>query len=263
MTEEAKKPGIYIYCIIDADTPRHFDCVGIGGDGDEVYTLCHKGIAAVVSKSPIMKYPITRRHVISHQTVLEEAMKSNTVLPVRFSTIAEGKDGLSPEERIKQKGLEERWREFHELFLKMRNKVELGVKAICRDMNPVFRDIVRENGRIAKLRGKINSKSPVAIQSDVVRLGEMVKKALDAKKAKLAGEIMNVLGTCSCDSRSNKTFGDSMIVNSAFLVEETRIAEFDARVNELSERFGEGIKFKYVGPVPPSNFVEVVIRWEN
>jgi len=263
MTDELGTAGIYIYCIIDADTARNFDCTGIGGNGDEVYTLCHEGIAAVVSRSRIMKYPITRRHTIAHQKVLEEAMKTNAVLPVRFSTIAEGKDGLSAEEKIKEKVLEERRREFHELFLKMKDKAELGIKALWRDMNAVFRQIVSENSQIGRLRDKINSKSPGVTQSDRVRLGEMVKKALDAKRANLAGQIVGLLRSCSVDVRTNKIFGDRMIVNSAFLVEKNRIAEFDARVNALSERLGEGITFKYVGPVPPCNFVDIVIRWES
>jgi len=263
MTEELTKAGIYIYCVIDAPTARNFDCAGIGGNGDEVYTLCHKGIAAVVSNSPLMKYPITRKHTIAHQKVLEEAMKSNTVLPVRFSTIAEGKDGVSPEERITEKVLAERRQEFEHVFRTMKDKVELGIKAIWRDMDAVFQDIVLQNRRIEKLREQLRSKSSHAGQRDKVRLGEMVKEALGVKRAKLAGEIVAFLRTCSCDSRANKTFGDSMIVNSAFLVEKSRIPDFDARVNQLSERFGEEIKLKYVGPVPPCNFVEVVIHWEN
>ena len=40
--------GKYIYCIIETDEPRSFGPMGIGGRGDEVYTVHHKGLAAVV-----------------------------------------------------------------------------------------------------------------------------------------------------------------------------------------------------------------------
>ena len=54
-----------------------------------------------------------------------------------------------------------------------------------------------------------------------------------------------------------------MIVNAAFLVEKSEEAEFDQRVNELGAKYTNKIKFKYVGTVPPFNFVNLVIKTEE
>jgi len=90
----------------------------------------------------------------------------------------------------------------------------------------------------------------------------MVRDALNAKREKLKNVIMGVLKKASCDSRVNKDFGDNMIVNGAFLVEKSKVKEFDNYLDVLDENYKPNVKFKYIGPVPPCNFVEIVITWE-
>ncbi|HEX8119417.1 MAG TPA: GvpL/GvpF family gas vesicle protein, partial [Pyrinomonadaceae bacterium] len=51
--------GKYVYCIIETKDPRSFGPIGIGGRGDEVYTVHHDGLAAVVSNTPIQVYDPT------------------------------------------------------------------------------------------------------------------------------------------------------------------------------------------------------------
>jgi hypothetical protein len=51
-----------------------------------------------------------------------------------------------------------------------------------------------------------------------------------------------------------------MIVNSAFLIEEIKEASFDQKVNEMVSKHSDKINFKYVGTVPPFNFVNIEIN---
>ena len=83
------KEGKYIYCIIELNKPQSFGPLGIGGRGDELHTICFQNIAAVVSNSPIIEYSISRENMLAHEKAIEEAMKEQAVLPVRFATIAE------------------------------------------------------------------------------------------------------------------------------------------------------------------------------
>ena len=50
-----------------------------------------------------------------------------------------------------------------------------------------------------------------------------------------------------------------MVLSAAFLVEESKEARFDQRVDQLDAKYGDTIKFKYVGTLPPFNFVNLVI----
>jgi hypothetical protein len=53
-----------------------------------------------------------------------------------------------------------------------------------------------------------------------------------------------------------------MILNAAFLVARDREEEFDARVKEVAARH-EHLSFKYTGPWPPYNFVNIRLKLER
>ncbi len=278
MDEEGK----YIYCIIGDDKERKFTFPAIGARAEKVhparsipdteddgkisngvYSISYRDIAAVISDSPVMEYPISRKNLMAHQKVLEELMKDFTVLPVKFGTIAGSKDGVSIEERIKKKALEFRYEELKNLLIKMDNKVELGLKAIWTDMKVIFQEIVDENKAIRELKQKLIIKHTARTIGEPATLGEMVIHALERKKAKEGKDILNVLKENYVDKSTKKVFGDKMILNSAFLVEKSGVEEFDRLVNGLDKDYNERIKFKYVGPVPPINFVELMIVLEG
>jgi hypothetical protein len=54
-----------------------------------------------------------------------------------------------------------------------------------------------------------------------------------------------------------------MIVNAAFLVDRSREPEFDQAVRELDDQLGQRIAIKYIGPVPPYNFINIVVNWKE
>jgi len=255
--------GKYIYCIVQANEGTKFGPVGIGGRGDEVTTVCEGNLGVVISSSPVIKYSITRENTLAHQLVMEKVMKDYSILPVRFGTIAEAKNGTNPQERIKEKVLKARYPEFEELLKKMSDKVELGVKALWLDMDQVYMEILKENSEIRRLKGKVaGGRVSLKTQQEKMALGEKVKVALDAKRGKEKKEISNLLSKISFDFRENKIFGDNMILNASFLVEKSKEKEFDSALEELDKRSAGRTKFKYVGPIPPCNFVELVVTWD-
>ena len=50
-----------------------------------------------------------------------------------------------------------------------------------------------------------------------------------------------------------------MILSSAFLVKKEKVEEFDQKVEELMKEYENRIKLIYVGPIPPFNFVSLVL----
>jgi len=258
-----KEEGCYIYCIIGDGEGRKFAYPAIGSRQDVVYSISYQDVAAVISTSPVMKYPISRENTMAHQKVLEELMNDFTVLPVKFGTVASGKDGFCAAERIREEVLKIRYEELKNLLLKMDAKIELGLKAFWVDMKTIFQEIVDENDEIKKLRQKLTSKSATQPFGEKATLGEMVKDALERKRAKEEKDILNVLKKACVDWRGNKVFGDKMITNSSFLVEKSKAEGFDRLVDELGTTYDGRMKFKYVGPMPPINFVELVISLED
>ena len=252
-TEGMPGEGKYVYCIIGTDEGRHFGPIGIGGRGDEVSTVCHRDLSAVISNTSMAKYTLSRDNLLAHQKVIEKVMRDYTVLPARFCTIA------SSVQEVRDL-LRRRYGEFKGLLQDMDNKVELGVKALWKNMEAIFQEIVDENKEIRSLREKIATRALPEVHPERVRVGKMVKEALEAKKQREGGEIFRLLRRSCVDFRTNELVGDKMLLNAAFLVDRGREKEFDHRMDRLDTQYGERIRFRYVGPTPPYNFVNIVIR---
>ena len=251
--------GKYLYCIIPCSENHTFDADVIGDGDGVVHTVCHQDLAVVVSDSPVTRYESTRRNMVAHERVLETVMKEFTLLPVRFGTIT---DYASPIQDI-QKLLGSRFEEFQKLLEDMEDKVELGLKAFWRDEKAIFEEIVAENGDIRRLRNSLSGESPEATHFDRVRLGEMVKEALNRKRAKEAAKILLPLRRIAHSVRENEALGDRMVVNAAFLVNKSKEPEFDQVVGKLDEQFVERVAIKYIGSAPPYNFVNIIVDWKE
>jgi len=178
---------------------------------------------------------------------------------VRFGTIT---DSPSPIQDI-QKLLGSRFAEFEKLLEDMEDKVELGLKAFWRDEKTIFEEIVTENTDIRRLRNSLSGKSPEATHFDRARLGEMVKEALNRKRAKEAAKILLPLRQLTHRVRENEVFGDRMVVNAAFLVNKSKEPEFDRAVSKLDEQFVERVAIRYIGSAPPYNFVNIIVDWKE
>jgi len=252
--------GKYIYCIVGTKQERNFGPIGIGGRGDDVLTIGYNDLSMVVSSHPITKFVVNRDNMLVHERVIEEVMKEfDGVLPVRFGTIASNADEI-------RNLLDRRYREFKSELLDADHKVELGVKGLWKNMDVIFKEVVDENKVIKRTKEDIqNDKNKKNIQAKM-EVGKMVEKALEKKKEKEAERIVDVLRRTAFDYKLNKTIGDEMFMNAAFLVDKGREKEFDNIMDDLSRKYMDRTKFMYVGPMPLFNFVNIVIypeEWEK
>ena len=260
------KEGKYIYCIIETKGERNFGPIGIGDERDEVTTLGCGDLSMVISNSPMTRYVVSPENLLAHERVLEEVMKEFTVLPVRFCTIASGPDEI-------RNLLDRRYREFKNLLKNMDHKVELGVKGLWKNMTLIYREITRENPDIKRWKRKVASGASTKKSSShgtpletKVELGRLVEEALRRKKEEEAQQITETLRKASLDYKFNKTIGDGMFLNGAFLVSQGREKEFDNIMDDLTDKCEERVKFMYSGPLPLYNFINVTIypeEWEK
>ncbi len=263
MALEQTKEAKYLYCIIKCGEERSFNgASAIGGRGDRIHSVVFEDLACVVSDSPDMKYNSTRVNMMAHETVIEQVMKDFAVLPIRFGTITR-KDSGSPVEAIRHKLLENRFKEFLSLYEEMDTRVELGLKVLWRDEKAIYQEIIGENRELRKLRDSVEGKSLQATHFDRLRLGEMVKKALDQKRDREAKMLLARLRPIADRVRENKIIMDRMVLNAALLVSKNREKECDEVVMRLDEELGKRMVLKYVGPTPPFNFCEIVVNWEE
>jgi hypothetical protein len=244
--------GKYIYCIVANSKEKRFGPLGIGGRGDELYAVCFNDIAAVVSNSPITQYSVSRENMLAHERAIEEVMKRCTVLPVRFCTIAEDDENV-------KKILKKEYDKFKDLLDKMKDKKELGLKAIFKE-EVIYKEILEKYEDIKMLKEAIATKSPELTYYQRMEIGRMVEAALEKEKEIYREDILETLSPLALEVKTNNTYGERMIINAAFLVREDREAAFDQKVNGLEEKYGKKIRFKYVGTLPPFNFINLRIN---
>ena len=256
MPEQAPEEGRYIYCITRGGEHRTFDTRGLGDSSGQVYTIPRAGLSAVVSDSAVVDYERSRRNMIVHTLVQEEVIRDQPILPVRFGTVAPDAESL------RDKLLERRRAEFGSLFAEVEGRVELGLKAFWRENVP-FGEIIEENEDIRCLRDRLMDRTPEETYYERVRLGQMVVDEVNRRRDAAADAIMSLLRPLACKSKVNVNLGERMVVNAAFLVDKSAEEGFDQTVRELGAQMEHRLAFKYVGPVPPYNFVNIIVSWDG
>ncbi|MEI8004945.1 MAG: GvpL/GvpF family gas vesicle protein [Bacteroidota bacterium] len=251
---EIPKEGKYIYGIIRHSGKIDFGPIGIGKRFDMVYGINYKDVSAIVSNSPIIQYEARRVNMTTHEKVLEEIMKEFTVLPVRFSTISEHNDDAGIH-RI----LEKDYDKFSDLLTKMDGKKELGLKVLAHEA-PVYESILEKYQNIRTLRDKLKNLPVDKTHYQRMKIGEMVVEALKKETAAYKDAIVGVLEPLAEDVKINDNYGEFMVLNSAFLIKNSSEPDFDKAVNDLDSKYGKLMTFKYVGTLPPYNFVNLVIN---
>lgn len=245
--------GKYLYCIIAEASHRTFGSIGIGEKRNEVHTLCYRDLACILSSTLMTKYLINRNNLMAHEKVIEEVMKEYTVLPIRFGTIATSNDEV-------RSLLMKNYHEFKKLLRSMDNKVELGLKVFWLNMDIIFKEIAASDREVKVLKERIQKKRKDFSLDERITLGEKVKNALERKREAEADEILRPLKSKCIDFCLNEPAGDSAVLNCAFLIDRMQEREFDDIVENLTRKHNNH-KFKYIGPSPPFNFVNLVIRW--
>ncbi len=250
----ASQGGKYVYCIIRHQTPREFGDIGIGG-ASRVYTVGHEELAAVVSDTPIVIYDPTRENILAHEFVNETVMREFTVIPMSFGTV------FRSEEDVGQL-LRSTYEAFTGVLETMKDKIEFGVQ-IRWDRDRVIESIEQDNDAIHKLKEEITRNAASSTYFARMQLGRLIEGALEESAGRYVTTVHEELKRVSVASRSNKVIGDRMIMNAAFLVNRSAEKSFDDAVKELSRLYERLLVFKYTGPWPPYNFVNIKLKLEK
>jgi hypothetical protein len=250
-----KQEGRYVYGVVESREPGNYGRIGIGGSGEMVYTVHNADIAAIVSKTPVFIFDPTRENALAHEHVIETVMKQHTIIPMSFGTVFRTDDDI-------REVLKSIYPSLKDVLKQMAGKLEFGLK-VTWDRDAVIEELKREHEEIQRFHQEITRKHLQSTYFARMQLGRMIDKALIERSAQYVREIYDALRNVCVASRDNKPIGDKMIMNAAFLIERQRETEFDAAVNKVARRFGDRLNFKYTGPWPPYNFVNIRLKLER
>ena len=245
--------GKYVYCIIESTDPLRFGPIGVGADPSDVYTVHYRNLAAVVSDAPLEVLDSTRENVLAHERVNETVMHEHTVIPMSFGTIFKTREDIVELLRSAAEA-------FGDVLNKMQNKLEFGLKVLW-DRDQAVREVESEDEDISRLKKEISGqKGPTYFAR--MQYGRLIDSALQSRSERYVADVLDQLRDVSVASRINKPIGDKMIMNAAFLIARDQESAFDAKVKMIATRFDK-LTFKYTGPWPPYNFVNIRLKLER
>jgi len=249
--------GRYIYGIIETNEKKSFDPCGFGA-GEEVYTVNHQDIACVVCNSPVQDYSSMLKEtlghfLIGHQKTIEKIMKDYTIIPMKFGTFASGNDEVV-------QVLRRSYSQFKELLSTMDGKIELDAVATWNDLNSIIKEIGEEDKQIKEFKAEITKKLSSQDLQDKIKIGMMVKDALDKRREKEQAHIIDYLRKLKVDFQKHQVKDDNMILNCAFLLEKVKEPDFDLKLKELDKKYKQKVNFRCVGPLPPYSFATCQLK---
>lgn len=229
----------------------------IGLEGRQVSEICHRGLKALVSLTPIRAYKSMKKaevipYLFAHQAVLEQVMKRQTVVPVKFGTMARD------EARVRRI-LESGYPQLTAALEVMEGMIELDLVAQWRDLFGVFQQI-REDLEVKELNAVVVAPPQEETIEERVRIGNLVKARLDQRRQALSNEIVEALKPLVLNLCPHTLLDDRMILNIAFLVDRATEGEVDEVLKRLNTLYADCIDFRCVGPLPPYSFATVEVR---
>jgi hypothetical protein len=238
----------YLYCITKELEPTHFSTAGI--EGVPVHTVSWQELSCVVSDTDFGEKELNKESALAHERVLEEVMQYSPIIPIAFGHIAKSDD------EIKSKLLLAHQSKLEKYLTYLKGKIELSLKAFWFDLNPVLRSVAETSDEIRRIKAKGK-----LTRNDQMLAGEIAAKLLGKKREEMEEQITEFFKDVIIEHKKSNLFGEQMITNLAFLIDEGDLETFDKKMDQYEAKLGNSnVKLKYTGPVPPYNFVDFNIN---
>ncbi|WP_171164262.1 GvpL/GvpF family gas vesicle protein [Usitatibacter palustris] len=216
-----------MYGVVRRSRPLKVGPIGIDAHWPDVYLIEVGDLAAVASDVSSATLDPTRDRVLAHDRVNQAVMGDRTVIPMNFGMVCRSrKDAV--------KLLRAAHDAFSEVLQKVEDRVEFGLKVLL----------------------------PADVPVDPMPPGPPTEGDLESRAGRHLDEGLQRLREVSVASRLTPPVGDRMILNAAFLVPRNGESKFVDRTKEIARKFPH-LVFRYTGPWPPYNFVNVRLKLER
>jgi hypothetical protein len=245
--------GVYVFCAIRETQPKNFGTARLNEQENEVYTIHYLNVAMVVTKVEGEVLP-DRQNLLAHQQTISEVMKKYSLIPMSFGNVFHSEQDVL----LITKHLNN---EFEKLFSELENKIEVGLKVIAKK-EWIDQEMNQDSALSEWNTGKKNVSDPSTFY-DQIRLGELAQNFVLRLQEEIEEQIYLPLLELAESGKKNNTIPGKTLLNAAYLIDREKEAVFDQKVNELFEIWKERVEFKYTGPWPAYNFVNIRLRIEE
>jgi hypothetical protein len=239
--------ALYLYGIFPAPGPRDLELEGL--DQQPVQTQTIDGFVFLYSEAKQNRYLASRRNLLGHERVLEEAMQAGyrTLLPLQFGLTIDTWDTVSQQLTSPHSS------HLAQLFEKLDGHREVGVKVFW-ESDREIRLLMSENADLQSERDRLDGKS--LSMDEIVRIGQAIEKSMGDRKQQIISAFQAALNPLSIDRTENDGLSEQMVYNAAYLIPWETEAAFSEQVEILDQQFQGRLKIRYNDFTAPYNFAQ-------
>lgn len=240
--------GLYLYGIFPAPGPQNLDLLGL--DQQPVQTATLDGFVFLYSEAQQERYLTSRKHLLGHERVLEQAMERGfrTLLPLQFGLI------ISDWETVRSQLILPRGDMLQHLFAQLDGQREVSVKVFWQS-DRELETLLQENELLRAERDRLEGKT--LSMDEVVRIGQSIERAMEQRKQSIIQAFQGTLSPLTPASVDNDLLTDTMIYNTAYLIPWDSEPNFGHHVEQLDKHFNERLKIRYNNFTAPYNFANI------
>ncbi|MBI3329475.1 MAG: GvpL/GvpF family gas vesicle protein [Nitrospinae bacterium] len=237
--------GKYFYAVIFTHGDREFGNIGL--DSENVYTILHRDIAAVVSDHPVTSIRPLRRNLSPFHLVLRSVSETCTTIPAKFGQLA------ADAEQVLQM-LRSHYGRLKQELERLHAKGEIGVKVFW-EVDNLSEYFLRTDGELRRLRDRILARGSPPTRQEQIDLGGLIYDRISARKGEMTQMVVTSLRSVAAEVRVDEATEERMVTNAAFLVGRERRSDFEEAVGKTASLLGQEYVVKVDGPWPPFSFV--------
>ncbi len=240
--------GIYVYGIVPGDVRIDKGTKGVGDPPAEVRVIEHGELAALVSPLKTERALGTPDDLKVHAGLLDSAASEVPVLPLRFGAV------LDSEDAVRDELLAANHDDFRAALDELDGKAEYVVKGRYENAM-ILTEILEENEKAQQLRDQIKGKPEDATRQERIALGELIDKAIGAKREADTSRVVELLRDRGMDVYVRQPTHEEDAVHVACLAETARQSELESMIGELADTWSGRVSLRLLGPLAAYDFV--------
>lgn len=238
--------GWFVYGVVEAGSRLPEGLTGV--EDSPVHLVPHGPLAAVVGEIDLDRTSGRRGDLLAYTEVLNALAGQMPVAPVQFGSV------LLDTESVVADLLDPREEELSGLLTDLAGRAQFTLRASFHEP-VVLAEVVAEDPEVRRLHEHTRDLPEDAAYPERVRLGELVARAMEAKREAEAEALLEAVLPYAAAYSQRSGGGLDHVVDVALLVDDDRRADFERFLEELAEAVHERVRLRLVGPVAAYDFV--------
>jgi len=220
-----------------------------GVDGAEIELVPHGDLAAAVGVIEVERPPGRRAELVAHHEVLDALAAIGPVVPVQFGSV------MRDRAEVVEELLAPNEEHFTDLLEELTGRRQFILRGSYLE-EAVLAEVVAEDPDVAALRARTRDLPEEVAYADRVRLGELVARAVEAKREVDAQIVLDAVLPFCAAHRVRPGSGIDHVLDVALLVDDDQRDRFEETLEAVAEGVHERVRLRLMGPLAPYDFVE-------